>query len=270
MRSSSRASHKMEENREKTTRVRVLLSAREIAAAAVMCALLLTVQYVLSFVPGVELVTALFLAFCVFFGRRCGVLTATAFSLLRCFLFGFYPNVIVLYLIYFNVFALFFGWLGERRRPVAVLVCPILLFILAAGALALALCDLPVSKLYVGRVKGAAWAMFAVMCALGVLYGALLLARKGERTREAAALAALAAFFTVCFTLLDDVLTPLFYGYTWDAALAYFFTGFLAMLPQTVCAAVSVALLFPVLARILGGVRKTTPANVGRMHQDMV
>ncbi len=85
-----------------------------------------------------------------------------------------------------------------------------------------------------------------------------------------AALAALAAFFTVCFTLLDDVLTPLFYGYTWDAALAYFFTGFLAMLPQTVCAAVSVALLFPVLARILGGVRKTTPANVGRMHQDMV
>lgn len=260
----------MKEKQEKTVRVRVLLSAREIAASAVMCALLLTVQYVLSFVPGVELVTALFLAFCMFFGWRCGVLTATAFSLLRCFLFGFYPNVIVLYLVYFNAFALFFGWLGTARRFQPAMVCPLLLLILAGGALALALVRLPVSVLYVGRIKGAAWAMFAVMCALGVLYGALLLTRRGERTREAAALAALAAFFTVCFTLLDDVLTPLFYGYTPDAALAYFCTGFLAMLPQTVCAAVSVALLFPVLARILGGVRKTTPANVGRMHQDMV
>lgn len=88
--------------------------AQSVAVCAVMCALLLAAQFVLSFVPGVEIVTALFLAFCTFFGWRCGMLTATAFSLLRCFVFGFYPNVIVLYLVYFNAFALFFGRLGGR------------------------------------------------------------------------------------------------------------------------------------------------------------
>ena len=101
------------------------LSAGRLAACAVMCALLLVVQYVLSFVPGVELVTALLLAFCYFFGCACGMLTATAFSLLRCFLFGFEPGVLLLYLLYFNAFALLFGHLG--KRAVAAWICPALL-----------------------------------------------------------------------------------------------------------------------------------------------
>ena len=243
------------------------------AASAVMCAVLLVAQFVLSFVPGVELVTALLLAFCYLFGIRCGMLTATAFSLLRCFIFGFYPNVIVLYLVYFNAFALFFGWLGGRGRPIAAWVCPVLLAVLAGGAAAAAIAGLPVSALYVPRLKGAAWALFSVMCALLVLYLVLLAGRRKGVLRqgmEAAALASLAALFTVCFTLLDDVITPLFYGYTRDAALGYFYAGFLAMLPQTVSAAVSVFVLFPVLARIFGGARKSPPSNVGRMDKDMV
>lgn len=233
-----------------------------------MCALLLTAQFVLSYVPGVELVTALLLAFCYFFGWRCGVLTATAFSLLRCFIFGFSPNVILLYLIYFNAFALFFAWMGARRRPVAAWVCPVLLALLALGALATALADIPVSALYAGRLKGMAWALFAVMCALLVLYAALLV--RGGRGRETASLAALAAFFTVCFTLLDDVIAPLFYGMSAQVAFAYFGASFLAMLPQTICAAVSVLILFPVFARIFAGRAQKSPANIGRMYKDMV
>lgn len=243
------------------------LGAGELAACAVVTALLLVVQFVLSFVPGVELVTALLLAFSYFFGRKCGVLTATAFSLLRCFLFGFYPNVIVLYLIYFNAFALLFGWLGGRREAVAAWVCPVLLVLLMGGALYAALADFPISVLVVSRLRTAAWALFGVAAALLCADVVLLLFRK--RTL-AASLAALAAFMTVWFTLLDDVLTPLFYGYTMEAALAYFYTGFLAMLPQTVCAAVSVFVFFPVLARIFKAVRKSPPSNVGRTQKDMV
>ena len=47
----------------------------------------------------------------------------------------------------------------------------------------------------------------------------------------------------MCFTLLDDVLTPLFYGYSFDAAVAYFYTGFFAMLPQTICTLVTLSTL---------------------------
>ena len=55
------------------------------------------------------------------------MITATCFSLLRCLLFGFYPNIIILYLIYYNLFALLFGTLGKKfsafgNREVAGLV----------------------------------------------------------------------------------------------------------------------------------------------------
>ena len=36
----------------------------------------------------------------------------TAFSLMRCFIYGFFPNVVILYLVYYNFFALVFGLLG--------------------------------------------------------------------------------------------------------------------------------------------------------------
>ena len=108
-----------------------------VAVCAVMTALLLAVQCALSFVAGVELVTAFLLVFCYVFGAKYGMVTATAFSLLRNFIFGFAPDVIVLYLIYFNAFALLFGAMGKRRSRIAEYVCPALVLLLAAGALAL-------------------------------------------------------------------------------------------------------------------------------------
>ena len=233
------------------------LSAGRLAACAVMCALLLVVQYVLSFVPGVELVTALLLAFCYFFGCACGMLTATAFSLLRCFLFGFEPGVLLLYLLYFNAFALLFGHLG--KRAVAAWICPALLLALMGGALAVALVHFPVSVLMISRLRILSWALFGVLAALLCADIVLLACRRDALT---VSLAALAAFMSVCFTLLDDVITPLLYGRTWEFAFSYFCTGFLAMLPQTVCAAVSVFFLFPVLARIFRSVRKTPPQTL--------
>lgn len=87
-----------------------------VAVAAVFSALLLGAQYALWFVKGVEVVTVLLLVFSYRFGVRCGVLSAVAFSLLRCLLFGFFPNVVILYLLYYPLFAACFGFLGNALR----------------------------------------------------------------------------------------------------------------------------------------------------------
>lgn len=53
-----------------------------------------------------------------------------------------------------------------------------------------------------------------------------------------------AVLFTACFTLLDDVITPLFYGLDSESALAYFYSSFSFMLPQLVCTFASVSVLY--------------------------
>ena len=87
-----------------------------VAVVAVFTALLLAAQYALWFVKGVEVVTVLLLVFSYRFGVRCGALSAVAFSLLRCLLFGFFPNVVLLYLIYYPLFAACFGGVGNALR----------------------------------------------------------------------------------------------------------------------------------------------------------
>lgn len=165
-----------------------------VAVVAVFTALLLAAQYALWFVKGVEVVTVLLLVFSYRFGVKCGVLSAVAFSLLRCLLFGFFPNVVLLYLIYYPLFAACFGILGNvlRRRV-----------------------DLKTQLL----------------------------------------LTALAVLFTALFTLLDDALTPLFYGYTKEAALAYFLASLPTMAMQCACALLTVFLLFRPLMAVLRRVR---------------
>ena len=158
-------------------------SAKECAYIAVFVALLIAVQLVFSIVPGVEIVTVLFVAFSVVMGERRGMIAATAFSLLRQFVFGFFPSVLLLYLIYFNLLTLCFGLLGRKWK-----------------------------------VGGKTLPFF-----VGIAY-----------------------VCTVCFTLIDDVITPLWYAYTFEAAKAYFFASLPFVLPQVVCTALSVSLLlFP-------------------------
>ena len=98
------------------------ITAKELSVLALMTALLLGGQYVLSWAAGVEVVTVLLLSFCYSFGWKRGVIVATAFSLLRCFLFGFFLSVIVLYLVYFNLFALFWGGIGRKLKKLYFIV----------------------------------------------------------------------------------------------------------------------------------------------------
>ena len=118
-----------------------------VAVVAVFSALLLGAQYALWFVKGVEVVTVLLLVFSYRFGVRCGVLSAVAFSLLRCLLFGFFPNVVLLYLIYYPLFAACFGGVGNALRRRADLKTQLLVT-------ALAVCRPFHGALYVARRRG--------------------------------------------------------------------------------------------------------------------
>lgn len=170
-------------------------TAKDLALIAVMTALLIAVQLALSMVAGVELVTVLFLSYCYCFGVRRGMVVATCFSLLRCLLQGFAPNVIVLYLIYFNVFAVVSGILGHCTR----------------------------------NMKDWKRLVIAVSCAV---------------------------VMTVCFSLLDDVITPYFLRYGPNATKVYFYNSLITMGIQSVCALCTVSILFLPLTRVLDQVAK--------------
>lgn len=171
----------------------VMRSAKECAYLAVFVALVIAVQTVLSLVPGVELVTVLFVAYAFTMGPWRGVIAATAFSLLRQLVFGFYPTVLVLYLIYFNLLTVSFGLLGKviksplKRLPIIVII---------------------------------------------------------------------ACFYTVIFTMIDNVLTPWWFGYDKRAATLYFKASLPFMIPQVICTAISVAALFYPLYKVFGFVNK--------------
>ncbi len=178
------------EKRQKTTAVR---SAKECAYIAVFVAILVAVQLVLSALP-VELVTVLFVSYAFAFGIKRGMATATAFSLLRQLVFGFFPTVLILYLLYYNGVATLFGWLGR-------------------------VCKKPVR-----------WLGLLVVCA---------------------------CVSSVAFTLLDNLITPLWYGYTAEAARAYFYASLPFMLPQTAGVGVTAVLLFLPLERAFRLIKRT-------------
>ena len=161
-----------------------------IVRVAICVAMLIGGQMALSGISGIEIVTVMMLCICFSYGIRIGMAIASVFSLLRCFVFGFQVNVIVLYLIYYNLFAVFYGWLGRR---------------------------------FTGKIS---------------------LLKKGI-------VVASAMVFTVCFTLLDDVITPLIFGFHANAAKVYFLQSLYALIPQTACAMVTVSVLFTPLTKVI-------------------
>lgn len=114
--------------------------AREIAKSTAYCAvmtgLLIAVQYALFFVNGVELVTVMLLAWSYRTGPVRASAVAISFSLIRCLFFGFFPAVVVLYLIYYTAFAIFFGFAGivnkQRNGAVSCIVISILAAVFTA------------------------------------------------------------------------------------------------------------------------------------------
>ncbi len=88
-------------------------SAKEIAYLGLTVALLIGGQFALSMVSGVEVITAIFAVYCFVFGVLRGVTVASVFAIARCLVFGFFPQVVLLYLIYYNLFAVVVGLVGK-------------------------------------------------------------------------------------------------------------------------------------------------------------
>lgn len=183
-------------NDENKGKISIKNTAKELAQLAVFVALVIAAQFALSFIPGVEIVTLLFVVYAFTFGIYRGTLAATAFSLLRQLLFGFFPNVLVLYLLYYNALAAFFGFLGKK----------------------------------VGNPLKNLWWLTLTAC-----------------------------FCTACFTMLDNIITPLWYSYTQKAAQAHFIASLPVMFPQIVCTAVTVGGLFFPLYKAFCLIKRKTP-----------
>lgn len=162
-------------------------TAKDCALLSVFVAILISAQLVLSAIPGVEVVTVLFVAYAFVVGWQKATFTATAFSLVRQLIFGFFPTVLILYLIYYNLLALVFGVLGKKIR---------------------------------------------------------------DPKRWIFAITAVACVCTVCFTMTDNILTTLWYGYSEKAMKVYFMASMPVMISQVICTAVSVFCLFLPLFRI--------------------
>ncbi|MBQ9081748.1 MAG: hypothetical protein IJY26_03850 [Clostridia bacterium] len=247
----------------------MFFSAKDIALVAVTVALLIGGQLALSMASGVEIVTILLLCFSYCFGAKRGMLAATAFSLLRCFIWGFYPTVIVLYLIYYNLFAFLFGLMGARQSEeaenkfnfVKIIFTELLFLLIFATCVFIITEQIQISFLLLDGLKTLSWLILSVNGFGFVTYNALLFLTKKfpafKRIQRVLFIAAVASVCTICFTLLDDIITPLFYGYTYAAALAYFDASFAAMIPQTLCTIVTVALLFHPLTKIFNRVVKS-------------
>ncbi len=178
---------------EKRGKKKAVRSAKECAYLAVFVALVIGLQVALSALPGVELVTLLFVTYAFVFGIVRGMLAATAFSLLRQLVFPFSPTVLILYLVYYNFLVAVFGAFGHIvKRP---LVC--------------------------------LWWLTAAAC-----------------------------ICTVCFTLFDNLLTPWWLGFSKKAWRAYFYASLSFMVPQIICTAVTVGMLFYPLQRVFRQIKK--------------
>lgn len=164
-------------------------TAKEISIISVFVALLISGQLALSAVSGIEIVTALTVSFFYFFGLKRGLIVATAFSLLRCIIFGFIVNVVILYLIYYNLLALVI-WLASKAL------------------------------------------------------------KSQTKIKDIIIVTAIAVVMTVLFTMIDNVLSLVMYGLSQNAFKVYVQASLLTMVPQMICVAITVPLLFVPLIKI--------------------
>ncbi|MBQ8177994.1 MAG: hypothetical protein IJ033_02260 [Clostridia bacterium] len=162
---------------------------KELAIIGLFVALLIGGQFALSAVSGIEVVTVLLISFCFYYGVRRGVLVGVAFSLLRCLVFGFFPSVLILYLVYYPIFAVVFGLVGQKFNHTLT------------------------PKRHVFLV------------ALGVV-------------------------MVVLFTALDNVVTPLYYGFNKDESAAYAVASLSTMLPQILCNILTLSALLRPLVKL--------------------
>lgn len=161
---------------------------RDITTTAVFVAILIVSQVALSAINGIELITVLLASFVFCYGFRLGFSTVNSFILIRCAIYGFYPSVMLLYITYYNLFALVVGFIGSKSR------------------------------------------------------------HKLARKSFAASLIAIIVL-VLMFTVLDDIITPLYYSLNWVMTKSYWMMSLTAVIPQEICAILTMIFLFPILVK---------------------
>lgn len=195
-----------------------IYTAKHIAVISVTVALLIGGQFALSFAAGVEIVTLLLCVFSVAYGIRDGVVAAVAFSLLRCLVFGFAPTVIVLYMIYYPIFAfsvaLYGKYLNKVFQSESTFVPP----------------DGEQENDSVTPIKRA---------------------KNGKKVFSVCLLVVICVAFTAGFTMLDNVITPLMLGFGENSTRAYFFSSLPTLATHCTCVFVSISVLFFPVYRVM-------------------
>jgi hypothetical protein len=161
-------------------------------------------------------------------------------------------------LIYYPLLALIFGSIGkisdstfkESKWQIALVTNIILLIVIALCAYLLAFDVIDITRLYRATIKVLLCVILALSCALEISFNAIYVLTKVKhidyRYLKLLFITAIATICTICFTLIDDVISPLFYG---TEFLPYFYASFLAMLPQVICTiATTVTLYYPICA----------------------
>lgn len=169
---------------------------KEIVYTATFVALLIAAQFALSALPNIEIVTALLAVWSFVMGARRALLATTSFSAFRCIVFGFYPTVILLYLVYYGFLAIVVSLLGRIKA------------INTSDARCLVVVTVTVTAL------------------------------------------------SPLFTLADCVITPLFYGFTHEAAVAYFFASLPFMGLSAASAAIGTSVLLLPVKKVLCAVKR--------------
>ena len=96
------------------TKTKRHFSAKRIAFAGVMGAILIVSKFALSFIPNVEIITTLLISFCFVFGFD-GVIASLIFCTADAIIYPFSLDVAVSYFVYFNGLAIFIAILKEFK-----------------------------------------------------------------------------------------------------------------------------------------------------------
>lgn len=75
--------------------------AKEIAYASVLSAVLIAGKFALSFLPNVEMVSAIIILATIYFGIKISLPAVFVFCIIDAFIYGFYPAVLIQYLFHF-------------------------------------------------------------------------------------------------------------------------------------------------------------------------
>ena len=93
---------------------------KDLTEMSLWCALMIGIQWVFSFVYGIELLSLLMVLCGTIFGKYKGAFTAFTFAILRNLIYSFAFDVFILNVTFWPLFVFIVGFLYEKFKPDAI------------------------------------------------------------------------------------------------------------------------------------------------------